>query len=497
MRNSRIRSINPISLSILASSIVVWGMIRKISLEEVYRDQGIFLYTSYRILKGEFPYADSWDHKGPVTYLIDSLWIYLGNGVANAALIEAIILGLAIFGFVFYVSSNTNQNYLHGIVLMAFLYFMSVFHESWGITETLSIPFVLLGGLMTLVIVEKKDTKEALVRRTLTLLLGTLFFIIFFMRPTNAMGFIFFTLFVVLYFSKKRFETFLFYSFGFLFPSCVLLLWLHSGNATDDFWEQFIVYNYYYSKDVSLIQKISSIENAIPLLIATLLVIGFLYRMANKSKYNLILIIVGVISIILDILGASFSGRGYKHYFVTPATSFYMCLTVLTVLLNLRHSQVMKLLTVSIFVITSMFTIASLQKISHPIAGNQYSSVVSYLMDNSNRGDKIYIYGAESGILALSDRESASSFSYIYPATSLFYPKAKQTGERILQDLIDSPPKFVVSRLSSTCPVEAEICTDSLNGYSDNKIKAIRKHLRDAYELEYEIGDFRVYVPKG
>lgn len=497
MKLSRLSSLVPISLSFLASSIVIGGMIRKISLEEVYRDQGIFLYTSKQILKGQMPYADSWDHKGPLTYLINSLWIYLGRGVSNAALIEAIILGLVFFGFVFYVLSKSHRIYLQGFVLIAFLYFMSIFHESWGITETLSMPFILLGGLITLVIVEKSETQEAIFRRTLTFLLGFTFFIIFFMRPTNALGFFFFTLFVVLYFSKSRLETLLLYASGYLFPFFALALWLFSGKALDDFWEQFVVYNYFYSKDVSFTERLSSLEQALPLLLATLFFIGLLYWLAEKSSRNVILLVAGMTSIILDILGAGISGRGYKHYFVIPVTSFFMCLVVLIVLINLKYSRLVRVFVISIFLITSVLTLGSLQKISPPKPGNQYASVVSYITDNSNSGDKIYIYGAESGILALSDRESASSLTYIYPASSLFYPNAKQAEDRIVQDLIDSPPKFVLSRDSLTCPLEQEVCPESSSSYSDNQAGEVRKLVRDKFELEVKIGDFLIYTPKG
>lgn len=497
MKLSGFRSLAAICLSFLASSIVIGGMIRKISLEEVYRDQGIFLYTSKQILKGQMPYADSWDHKGPQTYLINSLWIYLGRGVSNAALIEALILGLVFFGFVFYVLSNSHRICLQGIVLITFLYFMSIFHESWGITETLSMPFILLGGLITLVIVEKRETQEAIFRRTLTFLLGFTFFIIFFMRPTNAFGFFSFTLFIVLYFSKSRLETLLLYASGFLFPFSALALWLFSGNALDDFWEQFVVYNYYYSKDVSFTERLSSLEQALPLLLATVFFIGLLYWLAEKSSRNLILLVAGMTSIILDIFGAGISGRGYKHYFVIPVTSFYMCLIVLTVLINLRYSRLARLFVISIFLVTSMLTLASIQKISPPKPGNQYSFVVSYLTENSNSGDKIYVFGAESGILALSDRESASSVTYIYPASSLFYPNAKQAEDRIVRDLNDSPPKFVISRTALTCPLEQEICPETSRSYSDNQAGEVRNLVRDKYELEVKIGDFLIYTPKG
>src|SRR5689334_23537947 len=44
------------------------------------RDSGVFLYVGSAILRGEVPYRDVWDHKGPIIYFIDALGLQLGGG---------------------------------------------------------------------------------------------------------------------------------------------------------------------------------------------------------------------------------------------------------------------------------------------------------------------------------------------------------------------------------------------------------------------------------
>jgi hypothetical protein len=37
------------------------------------RDSGVFLYVGWRLLQGDIPYRDIWDHKPPLIYFVDAL----------------------------------------------------------------------------------------------------------------------------------------------------------------------------------------------------------------------------------------------------------------------------------------------------------------------------------------------------------------------------------------------------------------------------------------
>src|SRR5690349_17265741 len=41
------------------------------------RDSGVFLYVGWRLLNGDIPYRDVWDHKPPLIYFIDALGLTL------------------------------------------------------------------------------------------------------------------------------------------------------------------------------------------------------------------------------------------------------------------------------------------------------------------------------------------------------------------------------------------------------------------------------------
>src|SRR5512134_3348825 len=39
----------------------------------VSRDSGVFLYVGWRLISGDIPYKDVWDHKPPLIYFVDAL----------------------------------------------------------------------------------------------------------------------------------------------------------------------------------------------------------------------------------------------------------------------------------------------------------------------------------------------------------------------------------------------------------------------------------------
>jgi len=67
-----------------------------LNMKFTYRDSGVFLYTGWRILNGELPYRDIWDHKPPVIFYINAAGLALTNNSRwGVWLIELVLLFLA------------------------------------------------------------------------------------------------------------------------------------------------------------------------------------------------------------------------------------------------------------------------------------------------------------------------------------------------------------------------------------------------------------------
>lgn len=63
------------------------------------QDNGVFLYAGQRLLAGDTPYVDFWDHKGPLIFYVNALGLLLGAGSRwGVWLLEYVFLFFAAVG---------------------------------------------------------------------------------------------------------------------------------------------------------------------------------------------------------------------------------------------------------------------------------------------------------------------------------------------------------------------------------------------------------------
>ena len=88
-------------LLVLCGALCVLLPVSPLNMKFSYSDSGVFLYTGWRILNGELPYRDVWDHKPPIIFYINALGLAIGdNSRWGVWLIELVALfGAAYIGF--------------------------------------------------------------------------------------------------------------------------------------------------------------------------------------------------------------------------------------------------------------------------------------------------------------------------------------------------------------------------------------------------------------
>jgi hypothetical protein len=477
-------------LSIFSSCLVTGIMIRKVGLSQIARDQGIFLYTADQILKGGMPYLDSWDHKGPMTYLINALWILIGGSVGRAAMAEAVFLAFSLFLFFFVVLKKETRWSSFLISLFGLTYFLSKFHESWGLTETITMPLIFFGGLVLLIYSKEDIFRANSVDRLGPLLLGSIFCAIVLVRPSNGIGFLIFSVGVLLIVGKSRVQAIFRYGVGFFLLLAPVSLWIQINGAAPAFWEQFIRYNYYYSKSGSFHERLESIKSANSFLLFVGFITLYFLLFSKQEKKSRLLILLSFSSIFIDVLMTSTSGRGYPHYFVVPVTTAFLTFFVLMTLLPSRN---IKYLHVVLPTIVLSITISQLIRVPVALNFNEYLKTAEYISQNTKSEDLIYFYGAETGLLALANRASASSITYLYPLTSQFYPNASNTQNQLLRDLTSNSPKMIITRSNLKCELDQIVCQETSRLYSENQAFLVRQFIRENYILIREIDGFRIF----
>ena len=204
------------------------------------RDSGVFLYMGWRLLNGDVPYRDVWDHKPPLIYFVDALGL---------ALTPDLLWGIWAIRFLF--------------IFFTFFFIYKLLDQEFGIFAALAGSITLTSGLLT--ILEKGNVTEeyALVFQAVSFWLfvhawrrdfplqssfwvGVLGGCAFNFKQTTIGIWITYGLFLlVIRLVQKRLpvKDLLSLLGGWLLPSIVIVLYLASQGAFIEYWEQAFLYS--------------------------------------------------------------------------------------------------------------------------------------------------------------------------------------------------------------------------------------------------------------
>lgn len=437
--SSKIRELLlPVVVSILGTMIALFPS-NPTNMTLPSRDAGVFLYAGWRLLNGDVPYRDVWDHKPPLIYFVDALGI---------ALTPDSLWGIWGLGFLF--------------IFFTLFFIYKLLDREFGIYAALAGSVVLTSGLLT--ILEKGNVTEeyALVFQALCFWLfvnackndfpihasfwiGVLGGFAFNFKQTTIGIWATYALFLlVIRFVHKRFpfKDLLSLLAGWLIPSIVLILYLASQNAITDYWEQAFLYNFVY------IGKHEGIRRLIPVFIKGfaylqngwvlyLSILGWLaglgyawFHRRNVFAQAHPLVLIALVNLPIEVFFITISGRSILHYYLTP----------LPVMAILAGTLVHTLL----FLIGKIPQINA-QKVQHWVPGvllagvllcqigqvkyypsyvrvlndNDYAPVIEYISQNTDEGDQVLLIGAESLVNFLARREAPTRYVYQYPLALL------------------------------------------------------------------------------
>lgn len=388
-------------------------------------DSSVFTYVSNIILKGGMPYRDTFDHKGPLIYLINALGLLINKnlgiwltelvtifiilyfsfkisrllGCDNLkSIIVTIICVLTLAGY--YNGGNSTEEYACALIIISLYIFIKYFEKSeitgleiflcgfcFGGVVLLKINMASLWGIMCLGVLIK-NIKE----KTIKKLIG---YIIWFLIG----------------------------SISILLP---VLIWLICGNAFDAFIYDYLTFNFAYSSAIK--SSLFAVVEAFYYFIMTgpvLLSIPIL--VFNIFKEKTITDVLCLFCILLSLAMVSISGRAQEanHYGLIFCPLTIYAASRFFSIMSKKDSKSVKpfyISAVSLLLITFMYNFAYF---FIPIGSSVLNVKSSYYEDmrkvsdiiiqNTDKSDKISVCGNRDLIYLLSERESASIYSYQYP----------------------------------------------------------------------------------
>jgi hypothetical protein len=389
-------------------------------------DSGVFFYTGQRLLAGDVPYQDVWDHKGPLIYFINALGLTLSGGSRWGVWALECLLISASYLLGYRVLKDTFNRGAAAAGSIAWLSSLLLFLNGGNFTEEYTIPLQIL-ALGWMCVFYKRP------RIRLALGIGGSAGLAFLLRPNNIGFFVVIMLLVLIEAYRVDQWRFVIRCAGWLVLGAVVVMlpfaiYFGVNGALGDLFEAMFVYNFAYS-DASFMDRFDSWFFGIRKLFSSgllLLVIGALgvgiHRQIKGKEVNRVqqaVFLLGAFGLLLEMLLSSTSGYSYEHYYLmwlVPAgiCAGYLAFRITQIQINPR----INILAIPVLCLVSVLGIVQTVRLM-PDFSQPKTHIIDVFLDQAAEytGDDAYIlvWGAGTWINYMVEAEAPTPFNYQYP----------------------------------------------------------------------------------
>lgn len=416
----------------------------------VGNDSNVFRSIANYMLNGLMPYRDLFDHKGPIIYLINYFGIILSPKYGIWVL-EFIFMFITIYFIYKSASLLLKGNHCYSL-LTTFIVCTPLFSyfEGGNLTEEYALPFIAISLYVFLdYYLNKKVNTVRLV------ICGMCCAMVFLLRVNMATLWVVFciAIFLKCVINKEWKELTKFvvlFTIGFSLILIATIVWLNKANALGDFINCYFSFNGMYSSGVKLYDIIDTVlalcsHNIVMFgLIGSILIVS--YKKDELSK-------VCLIYFVFTILLSAMSGRKYYHYAIIYIPMLVYPISVLLNELKLGVKNKLNANSVVVVMLTLICIPSWVTGASHSI--NQYRDfdtnnntlkdtidykISEYIKNNTSADELITVYGNENEVYLLSQRKSASKYTYQIPIINV----SKSLEREYFNDLKKNNPKYIV-----------------------------------------------------
>ena len=391
-------------------------------------DSSVFLYVANIILDGGMPYLDTFDHKGPVIYLIDAFGLLIGSRY-GIWIMELITIG-AISTFTYKTARLMDCGRLAACAAVGMNALVLILYLDGGnFTEEYACAFLTVSLYLFL-----KYFKTGNASGWQLLLCGASFAAVCLLRINMIVLWGVMCIGVVIDCVRRKAlkdipRFILWFLLGAAAVAAPIIIWFWSRGALVHFIDASLLFNFRYSSDPVR----SSLDNKItaalyffagnPSLIAVPPLVYFCFSRRRLVDW------LCLITFILSVVAVSLSGLSYRHYgmILCPLVAFSVARSLHEVESFLSHKDLRQklgvisaLLCLMMFFGTGVTTAYSLHRMSPtPDPTDLEYRVAQVVIENTDEGDTISVCGTHDSIYLLSGRYSASKYSYQYPIAQI------------------------------------------------------------------------------
>lgn len=454
-----------------------------------FRDSGVFLYFGWRILNGELPYHDMWDHKPPVIFYINALGLTLTDNsrwgvwmIELAALFIAAWIGFQLVKKLFGVLPAVFS-------LLFWLLSLVPLLQGGNFTTEYTLPLQFAALWLAYHINTSRRSNW------MYFLLGLTGAVAFFTKQT-AVGI---WIAIVLYLTFQRlFEKqvmqwireIVIISFGGLMFTTLVIVFFGIQGALSQFWSAAFEYNFVYSAriDGGLTTTLDALTKGVKPLTRTGLLqfstLGFIVAIAlilfrKKSiKDTLPLLVIGLVDLPFELFLIGMPGRTFPHYYMTllPVLALFTGLTLWAFIKLMANWHIPNIATgililgMASYLTWNSFYIYMDQLYTYrKLTKNE--TIIEYIKETTSPEDTILLWGAETSVNYFAERKSPTRFVYQYPLHQAGYANDEMINE-FLDDLIENNPKLIIDTGTQNPLYEFPINTDA----TIKKIEYLKTH---------------------
>ena len=411
-------------------------------------DSSVFRYMGWMMTEGYVPYRDFFDHKGILLYVIN----YIGTLLSfehGIWFLEGIAIFISAYFCYKIAEKRCGMLCASGITFLIFA-LMNQFFDGGNFTEEYALPFHMIAMYIFLdYFLNEKITKLRLV------LCGACFAAVCLLRINMISIWLVFCIMVLIQclYQKKAKELggfLLYFLIGciiFLLPFAIYLLYHH---AFGDFIEQYFVFNQMYASNDAYVTA-SGQWDALKFFGGSLTFLAaFIYLLLSLRHKEKRFFHIGYLCYMaLTMLFICMSGQIYRHYGMTllPALVYPYSLFCKNCRKADWKKRIPYLVTGALCLGVAalnwrILVINTYQELAHGIVfeDSQIRAVVDYIEEKTDEGDTISVYGNRNLFYILSDRKSASKYSYQKPIGEI----EPEIMEEYLEELAEAKPKLII-----------------------------------------------------
>lgn len=411
-------------------------------------DSSVFQTIAMMMRRGYTPYKDTFDHKGPLIYLINYLGLCI-NESFGIWIIE--VISLAVSFFVIFKIARLYCGLLSSYVIVALSgSILAETFESGNLVEEYALPYI---SIATFIFIDYL-TNNVLSKKRLVIV-GVCLGAVLMLRPNMIALWIVFCLGILIKLIKSKEmkvikECVIYVLLGILLFVSPIVIWLMIHHAFNDFIEAYLLFNFAYSSKYgdSVDSKVSAF---LFFLNFRLILICFILQLCETLRRRRLIDIIILIYMILSLLFVSISGASFAHYgmvlvpvvvlplaFVLEELELYAKRNKAGILVSVVSSVL--LVTYCAPYLTNIVKSYSSARANDAVTIEPETTIVNVIQTYTEDNDAISVYGNYDRIYVLSKRQHATRYSYQYPIGDI--------DEDIIDDYFESlaieQPKIIV-----------------------------------------------------